>query len=263
MAFNFPVVPQAYNWWEGNTFRMPPLGQYARPVYAEALQGAASTDPGLAQAVPQAVDPRVSAGLGIGEMQGYGNMAPANEQPQAKSFGDFARYAMTGPIEAMVSLGGQALINGLAGRPNAPINNVDLFGLVGTARDVFSGGDTPSVPGYGSYSGEQAFSDPGDIPVMGDIPDPGETPDIGDRSITPNAADRIAAETLGSTDMYSKGGPVRGLLGPNPPGPDDGFGGLDRGEFVVNKREARKHHGLLDAINKGKVSKKKARSLLD
>lgn len=258
MAYNFPIAPGAYNWWEGNNFRIPPLGQYARPVYADALRPVANADPTMAQALPQAADPRLNmgSGLGIGEMQ---NLSDRMSTPgmgldaKSASLGDFARSAITGPIEAFVSFGGQALANGLAGRPNAPINNVDFLGLADAVRDAFGSEQQPAPTA-------PAPPAPGDW-GSGDIADPGG---IGSGySGAPSEADRQAADTLGSTGMYSKGGSVRGLLGPNPPGPDDGFGGLDRGEFVVNKREARKHRGLLDAINKGKVSKKKARSLLD
>jgi hypothetical protein len=57
---------------------------------------------------------------------------------------------------------------------------------------------------------------------------------------------------------------VRGLLGPNPPGPDDGAGYLDRGEYVIKKSAVKKYgRGLLDMINEGKVPAKKIRSLLD
>jgi hypothetical protein len=63
---------------------------------------------------------------------------------------------------------------------------------------------------------------------------------------------------------YAKGGMVRGLLGPNPPGPDDGAGYLDRGEYVIKKSAVKKYgRGLLDMINEGKVPAKKIRSLLD
>ena len=63
---------------------------------------------------------------------------------------------------------------------------------------------------------------------------------------------------------YAKGGMVHSLLGPNPPGPDDGAGYLDRGEYVIKKSSVKKYgRGLLDMINEGKVPAKKIRSLLD
>jgi hypothetical protein len=50
---------------------------------------------------------------------------------------------------------------------------------------------------------------------------------------------------------FAAGGRVGGLFGPNPPGPDTGFGGLMGGEYVVKAKAAKKRRGLLDAINSG------------
>ena len=62
---------------------------------------------------------------------------------------------------------------------------------------------------------------------------------------------------------FAKGGIVRNLLGPNPPGPDDGAGYLQNGEYVIKKSSVNKYgRGLLDMINEGKVPAKKMKSLL-
>jgi len=62
---------------------------------------------------------------------------------------------------------------------------------------------------------------------------------------------------------FAKGGMVQGLIGPNPPGPDDGAGYLQKGEYVIKKSSVDKYgKGLLDMINEGKVPVKKAKSLL-
>ena len=62
---------------------------------------------------------------------------------------------------------------------------------------------------------------------------------------------------------FADGGMVRSLLGPNPQGPDDGLGYLDKGEYVIKKSSVNKYgRGLLDMINEGKVPAKKIRSLL-
>jgi hypothetical protein len=62
---------------------------------------------------------------------------------------------------------------------------------------------------------------------------------------------------------YAMGGMVDGLFGMNPPGPDDGAGYLDRGEYVIKKSSVDKYgRGLLDMINEGKVPAKKMKSLL-
>jgi hypothetical protein len=62
---------------------------------------------------------------------------------------------------------------------------------------------------------------------------------------------------------FAKGGMVKSLIGPNPPGPDDGAGYLQNGEYVIKKSSVDKYgKGLLDMINEGKVPVKKAKSLL-
>jgi hypothetical protein len=62
---------------------------------------------------------------------------------------------------------------------------------------------------------------------------------------------------------FAKGGMVNSLLGPDPKGPDDGMGYLDKGEYVIKKSSVKKYgKGLLDMINEGKVPAKKMKSLL-
>jgi len=63
--------------------------------------------------------------------------------------------------------------------------------------------------------------------------------------------------------QYNMGGPVDKLGGPNPPGPDDGTGMLQLGEYVIKKSAVKKYgQGLLDMINDGKIPAKKMKSLL-
>ena len=65
---------------------------------------------------------------------------------------------------------------------------------------------------------------------------------------------------------YAKGGQVTmdRLQGPNPMGPDDGYGGLDSGEYVINAKSVGKYGiELMNAINAGKISKGKLRGLLE
>jgi hypothetical protein len=62
---------------------------------------------------------------------------------------------------------------------------------------------------------------------------------------------------------FAQGGMVNSLIGPNPPGPDDGAGYLQNGEYVIKKSSVDKYgKGLLDMINEGKVPAKKMKSLL-
>jgi hypothetical protein len=63
--------------------------------------------------------------------------------------------------------------------------------------------------------------------------------------------------------QYNMGGPVDRVGGPNPPGPDDGTGMLQLGEYVIKKSAVKKYGaGLLDMINDGKIPAKKMKSLL-
>jgi hypothetical protein len=62
---------------------------------------------------------------------------------------------------------------------------------------------------------------------------------------------------------YEKGGKVRGLLGPNPDNPDDGYGSLQVGEYVIRKKAVNKYgEDFLEALNESRLPKKKAKSLL-
>jgi hypothetical protein len=63
--------------------------------------------------------------------------------------------------------------------------------------------------------------------------------------------------------FYNMGGLVDRVGGPNPPGPDDGAGMLQLGEYVIKKSAVKKYgQGLLDMINDGKIPAKKMKSLL-
>jgi len=65
------------------------------------------------------------------------------------------------------------------------------------------------------------------------------------------------------TPALAMGGLVDRVGGPNPPGPDDGTGMLQIGEYVIKKSAVKKYGaGLLDMINNGKIPAKKMKSLL-
>jgi hypothetical protein len=67
----------------------------------------------------------------------------------------------------------------------------------------------------------------------------------------------------GSVGGWAMGGLIDRVGGANPPGPDDGLGMLQLGEYVIKKSSVNKYgKGLLDAINAGKPAKK-IKSLLD
>jgi hypothetical protein len=67
------------------------------------------------------------------------------------------------------------------------------------------------------------------------------------------------------SDGWAKGGKVtkNRLKGPNPRGPDEGYGALLGGEFVIQKSSVKKYgEGLLGMINDGKIPVQKMKSLL-
>jgi hypothetical protein len=76
----------------------------------------------------------------------------------------------------------------------------------------------------------------------------------------------FGGDAYGGSYGFNKGGQVTmdRLRGPNPMGPDDGYGGLDSGEFVINAKSVGKYGiELMNAINAGKISKGKLRGLLE
>jgi len=109
----------------------------------------------------------------------------------------------------------------------APLGDIEgaaVGGDIGSISEQNTGGDGG---GYGGYGGDSAGSD-----------------------------------SFGGGE-YAMGGSVDLVGGPNPPGPDDGTGMLQLGEYVIKKSAVKKYgQGLLDMINDGKIPAKKMKSLL-
>jgi len=75
----------------------------------------------------------------------------------------------------------------------------------------------------------------------------------------------LGGGTDSGSDGWAKGGKVtkNRLKGPDPKGPDEGYGALLGGEFVIQKSAVKKYgEGLLSMINDGKIPAKKMKSLL-
>lgn len=259
------TLPLALNYWAGNQFVPAPVNwaPTPKPAYAAALEQPSVT--GAPSPAQQA--------LGVGPMDaGFQGGQPTSAQnvglnAVSPSFGSFLGSALTGPATALPSFGIQAVSNALAGNPNAPINGL---GMMDAARSI---AETLGIGGGGmpgsSTLGSPQNPGPGNpsVPGLGD----GDNPFSGGGAGTngtydggaygPGAQEAAEAGGYQGSGMYSKGGKVTTLFGPNPPGPDDGYGGLDKGEHVVKASEAKKHRGLLNAMNKG-ASKKKLKGLL-
>lgn len=268
------MQPKAYNYWQGNEFRIP--GLPVRPTYAPALapQTSAAASSGAADTLAQ-LGFRTEGPGGIGEGMGRNEStlgtsgAPGSANAgmgpgaQVTSLSDMVGRVGTGISMATSPMG---FAMGMASHAGpTPKTEYSLRDLVpGSGLFDMFGGDQRGKD-LGAFQGpmmdgstvDQSFQGP--TPSGGVYEGPGGGYNDGGYSTSPNAADRNAADTLGETGMYNKGGKVTTLLGPNPPGPDDGFGGLQRGERVIPKRavqklEAAHGPGLFDlALNKGKL----------
>lgn len=195
--------------------------------------------------------------FGGADVGGAGAGGPQSEPGQGMnattdSFGDFLGAATTGPMSAFGSFAAQALANGLAGNPGKPITGLGLGSLYDAAQSAFGGG------GIGEVAGNPA-SDPGADRFGGvnenensDMMSAGAGADLG------FGADPVGGDPGygggdpggGADPGYARGGAVSldRLIGPNPPGPDDGYAALDAGEHVLTADEVRRlggHAGVM------------------
>lgn len=182
----------------------------------------------------------------------------------------------------------QALQDAIAGYTSgemfgAPPSDASTFGGGGYGTPTSEGGygvtgmtgagvaanpmsrDPATAQGQQAYGGSTAAAQTASDAAIADAAEaegfglgPAATGDVGGYGMTPD----------GGIDgsMFNKGGQVtmNRLRGPNPMGPDDGYGGLDDGEFVINAKSVGKYGiELMNAINAGKISKGKLRGLLE
>ena len=137
--------------------------------------------------------------------------------------GGYGGYIGTPSYESGIGIPGESLANEARDQFDAN-QGAAVGGDVGSISDQNTAGDGG---GYGGYGGDSAGSD-----------------------------------SFGGGE-YNMGGPVDRVGGPNPPGPDDGAGMLQLGEYVIKKSAVKKYgQGLLDMINDGKIPAKKMKSLL-
>jgi hypothetical protein len=131
---------------------------------------------------------------------------------------------------------------------------------IGNPGESYGGGFTSSDTGVGnpgeSYGGNTS-SDTG-------AGNPGES-GSSDSSSGGGDGTSSGAGTDSGGDGWANGGKVTKdrLKGPDPKGPDEGYGALLGGEYVIKKSAVNKYGtGLLDMINNGKIPAKKMKSLL-
>ena len=197
------------------------------------------------------------------------------EQYAAAHYSEYGQYEQrtapsTSPFANATSGFGQNFQN-YTSIPIGAQYNANVVGGAGSPYSQIMGQMRPNTPAYNPYLG-----------VASNTPMGGYDPALYDRIAQANAVAKLAAgvpdqvvESGGDAPSapgetgesvsgeYNKGGMVRSLLGPDPKGPDDGMGYLDKGEYVIKKSAVNKYgRGLLDMINEGKVPAKKMKSLL-
>jgi hypothetical protein len=132
-------------------------------------------------------------------------------------------------------------------------------GYAGTSSDTGVGNPGESDSGgYGGYGGTSSDTGSGN---------PGESGSSDSSSSDSSSSDSSSDSggDSGGGDGYANGGKVTKdrLKGPDPKGPDEGYGALLSGEYVIKKSAVKKYGaGLLDMINAGKIPAKKMKSLL-
>jgi hypothetical protein len=121
--------------------------------------------------------------------------------------------------------------------------------------------------GGGSFMGASAAPSEGGPPPSGDRGGSQTGGGYGGGAATGgNNGDASGGGDRGTRGGFAQGGHVSmmHLQGPNPMGPDDGYGALKDGEYVINDKAVKKYGiELMNAINSGKISKGKLRGLLE
>jgi hypothetical protein len=136
---------------------------------------------------------------------------------------------------------------------------------VGNPGESYGGGFTSSDTGVGnpgeSYGGPTS-SESG----VGNPSESGGGPTSSESGVGNPGESSGGYGASGDGDSgWAKGGKVTKsrLKGPDPKGPDEGYGALLSGEYVIKKSAVKKYgQGLLDMINAGKIPAKKMKSLL-
>lgn len=160
----------------------------------------------------------------------------------------------------------------------AAFNNAS-FGLFGNStRGQFNDAVTKAYPGLlqamtpapaveepapstASLDYFGAINDLGNVGRLGEIFGASESgyqgggPDLG---VAGGGYDGGTQSEAAADAAYAKGGPVTAsrMIGPNPPGPDDGYAALDAGEHVVTAKDVRKIGGH-DALRRALAQKLK------
>jgi hypothetical protein len=223
----------------------------------------------------------------------------AAQSARNQQINDFLTNISKVSLTGLLSSG---LVGLLGGKPQSPaavedvgtyfgVNPVNDFGFATQAEadainaalgGAYTGGFTSYESGVGnpgeSYGGptssDTGVGNPGESyggPTSSDsgVGNPGESgggPTSSDSGVGNPGESGGGYGASGDGDSgYAKGGKVTKdrLKGPDPKGPDEGYGALLSGEYVIKKSAVKKYgQGLLDMINDGKIPAKKMKSLL-
>jgi hypothetical protein len=156
---------------------------------------------------------------------------------------------------------------GLGGYLSGVLNN-SSFGMLGDSIGSQWGGEIgrQSSVAYGGVDPQAGYDvgAPDPFGPGGTLADPygGVDPNAGAAGgVGGSTGNDFSGANNGEAGLggyYSRGGKVdaNDLHGPNPPGPDDGYGGLDHGEFVLRAAAAEKlGPEILEKLNNGEFRK--------
>ena len=213
------------------------------------------------------------------EIMGQGSMGGGRGTPEAPSAwsqmtpAERAAYYSQNPTEGKIALGMQDLFG-----------NASLLGQIGKFVNTDKWYDSrlekmgydPKLFAYGPPNLSGGFVSTPDTKAVQNAINKTDFSgmDRGSTSNAPRTPDTQAVQNaINNTDFsgmdrssYAQGGHVsmQHLLGPDPEGPDDGYGALKDGEYVINDKAVKKYGiELMQAINSGKISKGKLRGLLE
>jgi len=241
--------------------------------------------------------------MSLGGISGY-MQPPGISTPEDQSSIPYLPYAQQGPYQAIMSQMGnyggsagtgyqQGMGNVYSGGGAAGGYDPNLYSRVSSQVDAQQAAQAAQAGrGGGGYSGggydnmRGAFTGSGAAPYSSYGPDAGADNSVnagwgsrdagggghdwggGGQSAGTGGAggDASGGGDRGTRGGFAKGGHVMAsmLSAPNPMGPDQGYGALKSGEFVINDKAVSKYGiDLMNAINSGKISKGKLLGLLE
>jgi len=231
------TLSPAYATQAGLTTANTNLGGFNPAVYKPPA-ATTTTGGGLLTTVEQPGSADMSTGTG---MAGINNQAALSAALSDLGFAGLGQALATSVGNQLGSLTEADILGGNYSLPGAVSSPVSSSNVVGT-----------SLGPLGAVSSPVSSSN-----VVGtDIGDFGGTGGLG------------GSYSGGSSDpaLNYKGGLITNqkIKGPNPPGPDDGYSGLDIGEYVIRKSAVKKYGAnIFEQINAGKIPAKRLKSLLE